>query len=60
MPDITMCMNAVCPSSKECYRHMALAKPIAQSFAMFMVEDGEERCEHFMEIDWRKIRGEDK
>ena len=35
MPDITMCMNDICPRRKNCYRHEADPDPNWQSYSNF-------------------------
>lgn len=49
MPDISMCLNKSCPSSKRCYR--AQAEPSSrQAWASFKVLDGNMRCDKFEEL----------
>lgn len=47
MPDITMCNNDKCPSSKTCYRFMAKPTPGWQSYAAFAPPPGELKCDSY-------------
>jgi hypothetical protein len=47
MPDISMCNNRSCPSSKYCYRFTATPTEYRQSYANFSVEKDEINCDHF-------------
>jgi len=48
MPDIAMCQDHDCPSSKMCYRHQAWPNGYAQSYGEFD-RKGKDKCEQF----WR-------
>ena len=52
MPDLAMCQQKECPSSKECYRFMAIPGTYHQVYALFEVPKGKDRCSAFMEI-WK-------
>jgi hypothetical protein len=47
MPDISMCMNSLCPMAKKCYRHEATPEEW-QAYGIFNNEGDE--CEYFMEL----------
>jgi len=48
MPDITMCQNEECPSKEKCFRYTAPASKY-QSYTVFPVPEGKDKCEYFME-----------
>lgn len=50
MPDITMCLNTLCPKINQCKRSLdSGTKPsYMQSVAMFGLHEGE--CEYFIEV----------
>ena len=50
MPDIRMCMNEACPSSKKCYRFTAKPNPHRQSYSYFadLPQKGG-KCEAFID-----------
>jgi hypothetical protein len=48
-PDISMCRNSDCPSHRLCYRFMAIPSDY-QTTARFEPEEGQIRCDHFIEI----------
>lgn len=50
MPDISMCFNEDCPSNVLCYRYMAIPNEWRQAYMAYQVEDGEEKCNSFLEI----------
>jgi len=47
MADITMCQNEDCPSKEKCFRYTALPSK-HQSYAVFTVPEGKDKCEYFM------------
>ena len=47
MPDIAMCKNTTCPSSKYCYRFTATPSELRQSYGNFTLEEDEVSCSHF-------------
>jgi len=47
MPDISMCSNRKCPSSKYCYRFTATPSEFRQSYADFTVNEGDDKCDNF-------------
>ena len=47
MPDISMCLNALCPSKEFCYRFTATPNPYGQSYGGFLLEEDEVNCSHF-------------
>ena len=52
-PDIAMCNDSACPSSRECYRFMARPS-MRQSFGQFERRDGWDKCmDGFMRL-WNK------
>jgi len=53
MPDISMCRNHACDSSRQCYRYMAIPSPYMQSYMGFK-GDGFQ-CDDFVKIDGRRI-----
>lgn len=50
MPDISMCFNEDCPSNVFCYRYMAIPNKGCQTYSAYDVEEGEEKCDSFLEI----------
>jgi len=52
MPDITICMNKLCPLNKRCYRF--LVKPSKNqsytNFHPFVTKDGKDKCDNFLQI----------
>jgi hypothetical protein len=49
MPDISLCLNEECPSSKKCYRSTATPNPGRQTYCGFTVKEGEKKCEYFID-----------
>lgn len=47
MPDISMCKNNTCPSRKSCYRHTATPNPNRQTYNLFEVEKGKDKCPYY-------------
>ena len=47
MPDISMCANALCPSKIYCYRFTAKPSEFRQTYAGFIVKEGEDKCDDF-------------
>lgn len=45
-----MCFNEDCPSNVFCYRYMAIPKEGRQTYSAYQVEEGEEKCNSFLEI----------
>jgi len=55
MPDIAKCKNADCPSCGDCWRYLAPAHPEWQSYSDFKLEEGEDKCDYFIEAsEWTK------
>ncbi|NBT59078.1 hypothetical protein EBT16_09875 [bacterium] len=50
MADITMCMNEDCPSKQSCYRYTAIPNEHRQSYADFMPDLLEGKCENYWPI----------
>lgn len=50
MPDIAMCINKECKSSKKCYRFIAKPNKYVQSYADFKPEKDKKKCDYFMKI----------
>lgn len=48
MPDISMCVNLLCPSKDYCYRFTAKPTQIRQTYIGFTLEDDETSCSYFM------------
>lgn len=54
MTDISKCNNTDCPSHKQCWRYLAPTS-FYQSYAAFEPEEGEDRCDYFIETEqWEK------
>lgn len=49
MPDLAMCKNYKCPSRKSCYRYTAIPYEYWQTYAVFTVNEGEDKCENYIE-----------
>ncbi len=49
MPDISMCQDKDCPSSKNCFRFMAIPYPYQQSYADFQRKKNAKKCSNFMD-----------
>lgn len=49
MADICMCQTADCPLAKRCYRKLAEAEPLRQTYSIFtfIEKDGIIQCDHF-------------
>jgi hypothetical protein len=47
MPDISMCVNGMCPSKDYCHRYTATPSEFRQSYGGFGPEDGEDKCDMF-------------
>lgn len=47
MPDIAMCANEACPSHAQCHRFTATPSPVWQTYAGFVPEPDEDRCDSF-------------
>ena len=47
MPDISMCENQKCPSRKSCYRYTSKPNPYRQTYSLFEVNEGEDKCESY-------------
>ena len=47
MAGITMCKNEECPSKKKCFRYTFSPSVYAQSYAIFVVPEGQKKCENF-------------
>ena len=55
MTDISKCNNTDCPSHKECWRYLAPSDEHWQSYAAFEPQEGEDRCDYFIEaVEWQK------
>lgn len=50
MPDISMCNNYKCPSRLTCYRFLAEPSSV-QTYALFEVKEGEDRCSSYWEFN---------
>jgi len=50
MPDITMCEDKDCPSARQCYRHMAIANELRQSYFLGRVRDSTGTCQYLMPV----------
>ena len=50
MPDISMCLNSLCPSKTKCYRYMAVPNTEWQSFSSFIVQRNRKKCDAFQKI----------
>lgn len=48
MPDIAMCANKDCPTSKKCYRYLAIPNEFSQVYAEFEPEPGRGRCIYYI------------
>ena len=48
MPDISLCENNTCPSRKSCYRYTAEPNPYRQTYSLFEVKDGSDKCESYI------------
>lgn len=61
MPDISMCANSKCPSSRLCYRYMAVPTANRQAYASFAPVAGTQECAYFTPIEFgnklRKVNG---
>ena len=54
--DISKCQNHDCPSCGICWRYIAPANPHRQAYADFKPEEGEEKCEYFIDNkEWNRI-----
>lgn len=54
MPDISMCKNAECPSSRYCYRFRARPNIVKQEYREFKVIPGSIVCKDFLSIrQWK-------
>jgi len=53
MPDLTKCANDGCLIREACWRHVAPASPLSQSWARFESDENGE-CEHFVLDPHRK------
>lgn len=47
MPDISMCKNNTCPSRKSCYRYTAETNPNRQTYNLFEVKKGKDKCLYY-------------
>jgi hypothetical protein len=47
MPDISLCENNTCPSRKSCYRYTATPNPYRQTYGLFDVEKGKDKCSSY-------------
>ena len=55
MIDIAKCVNTGCPSAALCFRYTAIGSEY-QSYSDFKPEEGEEKCEYFIDNkEWNKI-----
>lgn len=50
-PDISMCLNKLCPSRENCYRFMATPTPNWQSYMAFKCSSRTGKCEYFWSLD---------
>jgi hypothetical protein len=52
--DISKCSNYHCPSHQQCWRYLAPGSE-RQAYADFKPNEGEEKCEYFMDAkEWKK------
>ena len=57
MPDLTMCVNDICPLRSKCYRYRAVPDDLRQSFSKFKPKTYRDekhttiRCLQFWEIE---------
>ncbi len=49
MPDITICVNKICPLRKQCYRYLVMPGRY-QSYSHFTYNVEENSCENFVPI----------
>lgn len=52
MPDITMCLNEVCPKAKHCYRSEqsgTVPNPWRQSYSEFNINSSTDTCQYYWE-----------
>jgi len=55
MTDISKCTNTDCPSHQECWRFLAPGNEHWQAYAAFQPNEGEDKCEYFMDAkEWKK------
>ena len=56
MIDIAKCVNTGCPSAALCFRYTVIGSEY-QSYSDFKPEEGEEKCEYFMDNkEWNKTK----
>ena len=60
MNDISKCNNTDCPSHKQCWRYLCPGSEY-QAYSAFTPNDGEDRCEYFIDAtEWQKRKKNDK
>lgn len=53
MPDISMCLNYLCPSAQKCYRYMTLVG-VNQSYVEFAPKKSRVKCDHYIKYEVRQ------